>query len=187
MSDHPKQGPANPDEPDEPDFAAILASLLGAVDNPEVAEALAAMGIDKKDPATMAIVGAQLKSMLSGGSDEPFNVELANDVARKSVATSGDSVIGAVARREIEQAVEVANIWVDAVTDLPAPAGAVHAWSRAEWDDLDLHERARESRRPGGPVDRRPIDNLVRAQLRKTERKTDAREKNLAYLGGLNG
>ena len=103
MSDHPHQWPANPDEPDEPDFAALLASLFGAADNHEVAKALEAMGIDKDkmDPATMAILGAQLKSMFSGDASEPFNVELANDVARKSVAAEGDSVVGAVARREV--------------------------------------------------------------------------------------
>src|SRR5665647_3342456 len=138
VSDHPQQGPANPDEPDEPDFAALLASILGSADNPEVAKALAAMGIDKMDPGTMAIIGAQLKSMLSGDHTEPFNVELATDVARKSVAAEGDSTVGDVARREIEQAVEVAHLWIDAVTDLPAPAGAVHAWSRAEWVDQTM-------------------------------------------------
>jgi putative hydrolase len=138
VSDHPHQGPANPDEPDEPDFAALLASLLGAADNPEVADALAAMGIDKMDPATMAVMGAQLKSMLSGDAAEPFNVELATDVARKSVAAEGDAVVGDVARRQIEQAVEVANLWIDAVTDMPASPGAVHAWSRAEWVDQTM-------------------------------------------------
>jgi putative hydrolase len=138
VSDHPHQGPANPEEPDEPDFAAMLASLLGAADNPEVAGALAAMGIDNMDPATMAMVGAQLKSMLSSDPVDPFNVELATDVARKSVAAEGDAVVGDVARRQIEQAVEVANLWIDAVTDLPASAGAVHAWSRAEWVDQTM-------------------------------------------------
>jgi len=140
VSDHPNQGPANPDEPTEPDFAALLASLFGAADNPEVARALEAMGIDKDkmDPATMATIGAQLTSMFSGDATEPFNVELANDVARKSVAAEGDSIVGAVARREVEQAVEAANLWVDAVTDLPAPAGPVHAWSRAEWVDQTM-------------------------------------------------
>ena len=135
MSDHPVQGPVNPEEPD---FAALLASLLGASDNPEVAKAMAAMGIDKMDPATMNMVGEQLKSMFSGGPTEPFNVELANDVARKTVAAEGDSIVGDVARREIEQAVEVAHLWIDAVTDLPAPAGPVHAWSRAEWVDQTM-------------------------------------------------
>jgi len=138
VSDHPHQGPANPDEPDEPDLAAMLASLLGAADNPEVAKALAAMGIDKTDPGTMAIIGAQLKSMFSSDAVEPFNVELATDVARKSVAAEGDSVVGDAARREIEQAVEVAHLWIDAVTDLPAPSGPVHAWSRAEWVDQTM-------------------------------------------------
>ena len=100
MSDHPQQGPANPDEPDEPDFAEMLASLLGSADNPELTQALAAMGIDKLDPASMAIMGAQLKSMFSAGGDtDPFNVALANDVARKSVAAEGDSVVGAAASR----------------------------------------------------------------------------------------
>jgi putative hydrolase len=138
VSDHPSQGQTNPDEPDEPDFAAMLASFLGAADNPEMANALAAMGIDNTDPATMAMMGAQLKSMFSGSSVEPFNVELATDVARKSVAAEGDAVVGAVARREIEQAVEVANLWIDAVTDLPTPPGPVHAWSRAEWVDQTM-------------------------------------------------
>jgi putative hydrolase len=138
VSDHPTHGPANPDEPDEPDFAAMLASLLGGADNPEVAKALAAMGIDKMDPATMAIVGAQLKSMFSGGPAEPFNVELANDVARKSVAAGGDSLVSDVARRQIEDAVEVAHLWIDAVTDLPRPVGPIHAWSRAEWVDQTM-------------------------------------------------
>jgi len=138
VSDRPHQGPANPDEPEEPDFAAMLASLLGSTDNPEVAKALAAMGIDNMDPATMAMVGAQLKSLFSAGPSEPFNVELATDVARKSVAAEGDSVVGDAARREVEQAVEAANLWVDTVTDMPAPAGAVHAWSRAEWVDQTM-------------------------------------------------
>src|SRR5205085_12497396 len=47
--------------------------------------------------------------------------------------------------------------------------------------------RARERCRPGSPIDCRPIDDLVRAQLRKTEWNTGAREKDLAHLGGLDG
>ena len=135
MSDHPHQQPVNPDEPD---FTAMLASLLGDADNPEVAKALEAMGIDKSDPATMGMIGAQLKAMFAGGAAEPFNRELATDVARKSVAALGDSSVGAAARREIEQAVQIAGLWLDAVTDLTAHSGVVHAWSRAEWVDQTM-------------------------------------------------
>jgi putative hydrolase len=116
----------------------MLAAMLGGSDNPEVSDALAAMGIDKMDPATMSMIGSQLKSMFSGEAVEPFNVELATDVARKIVAGEGDSVVGDLARREVEQAVEVAHLWIDAVTDMPAPAGVVHAWSRAEWVDQTM-------------------------------------------------
>jgi putative hydrolase len=138
VSDHPHQPPNDPDDPDEPDFAAMLASLLGGADNPEVTKALSAMGIDKIDPATMGLIAAQIKAMMSGGDVDPFNLELATDVARKSVAAQGDSIVGEAARHEIEQAVRVADLWIDAVTDLTAPNGAVHAWSRAEWVDQTM-------------------------------------------------
>ena len=143
MSDHPHPQPADPDEPDkpeepdDPDFAAMLASLLGGADNPEVTKALGAMGIEKIDPATMGMMAAQIKAMMSGSVD-PFNLELATDVARKTVAAQGDTVVGDAARREVEQAVRVADLWIDAVTDLTTPTGAVHAWSRAEWVDQTM-------------------------------------------------
>ena len=136
MSDHPEQQPA---DPDEPDFEAMLASLLGAADNPEVAKALGAMGIDKIDPATVGMIGAQLKAMFSAsGPAESLNLELATDVARKTVAAQGDSSVGDVARRQIEEAVHIAGLWLDDVTDMTAPNGVVHAWSRAEWVDRTM-------------------------------------------------
>jgi putative hydrolase len=135
VSNHPDQQPA---EPDEPDFEAMLASLLGGADNPEVAKALGAMGIDKLDPATLGMIGAQLKAMFTSGEAEPFNLELATDVARKTVAAQGDSTVGGAARRAVEQAVQIAGLWLDDVTDLSAPNGPVHAWSRAEWVDQTM-------------------------------------------------
>jgi putative hydrolase len=136
VSDHPEQQPV---DPDEPDFEAMLASLLGSADNPEVAKALGAMGIDKNDPATVGMLGAQLKALFSAsGPAEPFNLELATDVARKTVAAQGDSSVGDAARRQVEEAVHIAGLWLDAVTDMTAPNGLVHAWSRAEWVDQTM-------------------------------------------------
>jgi len=136
VSDHPEE---QPDNPDEPDFEAMLASLLESADNPEVAKALSAMGIDKIDPATVGMMAAQLKAMFSaGGPAESFNLELATDVARKTVAEQGDSSVGDVARRQIEEAVHIAGLWLDDVTDLTARNMVVHAWSRAEWVDRTM-------------------------------------------------
>jgi len=139
VSDHPEEHPDNPDNPDEPDFEAMLASLLESADNPEVAKALSAMGIDKIDPATVGMMAAQLKAMFSASEPaESFNLELATDVARKTVAEQGDSSVGDVARRQIEEAVHIAGLWLDDVTDLTARNMVVHAWSRAEWVDRTM-------------------------------------------------
>jgi len=142
----------------------MLASLLGGVDNPEVAEALGAMGIDKLDPATMGMIGAQLKAMMSGGAAEPFNLDLATDVARKTVAEQGDSSIGGAARREIEQAVRIAVLWLDDVTDLSTSEGAVHAWSRAEWVDQTM-PMWRELVEPVAVGVSAAVVNAMRAQM----------------------
>jgi len=136
VSDHPEE---QPDNPDEPDFEAMLASLLESADNPEVAKTLRAIGIDNIDPATMGMMAAQLKAMFSAsGTAESFNLELATDVARKTVAAQGDSSVGDAARRQIEEAVHIAGLWLDDVTDLTAPNMVVHAWSRAEWVDRTM-------------------------------------------------
>ena len=136
MPNHPEPQPT---DPDEPDFEAMIASLLAHADNPEVTKALGAMGIDKIDPATAGMIGAQLKAMFSAsGPVEPFNLALATDVARKTVAADGDSSVGDAARRQIEEAVHLAGLWLDDVTDLTAPSSRVHAWSRAEWVDQTM-------------------------------------------------
>ncbi len=136
MSNLPEQPP---NDPDEPDFEAILNSLLEGADNPEVAKALGDMGIDKIDPATVGMIAAQLKAMFSAsGPVESFNLELANDIARKTIAAQGDSSIGEAARRQVEEAVHIAGLWLDDVTDMTAPHGMVHAWSRAEWVDRTM-------------------------------------------------
>ncbi|WP_238999402.1 zinc-dependent metalloprotease, partial [Segeticoccus rhizosphaerae] len=131
MPDTPTPPPSGrPD--DEPDFEAMLRSLLGDTDNPDVAKALGAMGLDQSDPATMGMISAQLKAMFSGEGGA-FNVEMAHDVARKTVSAAGDSSVSAAMVRDVTQVAQVASLWLDEVTDLGAPSAGVHAWSRAEW------------------------------------------------------
>ncbi len=131
MPDTPTPPPAG-GPGDEPDFEAMLRSLLGDTDNPEVAKALGAMGLDQSDPATMGLISAQLKAMFSG-SGGPFNVEMAHDVARKTVSEAGDSSVSAAMSRDVSQVAQVASLWLDEVTDFTAPSAGVRAWSRAEW------------------------------------------------------
>jgi putative hydrolase len=85
------------------------------------------------DPAMMGQVLGQLQKFLAGGSDDPVNWDVAHDLARQAAAQNGDPTPNAVDRREIEDALRVADLWLDGQTDLEAAAATLEAWSRAEW------------------------------------------------------
>jgi len=74
----------------------------------------------------------QLGQLLSyqGG---PVNWDLARDLARQTVAGSDDPTPSAAQRRAVEEAVRLAEVWLDPVTTLPAGGSEAQAWSRAEW------------------------------------------------------
>ena len=74
----------------------------------------------------------QLGQLLSyqGG---PVNWDLARDLARQTVAGSDDPTPSAAQRRAVEEAVRLAEVWLDPVTELPAGGSEAQAWSRAEW------------------------------------------------------
>lgn len=131
MSD---QQPA--ERPDEPD---PLESLFGGPVPPQMREALEAMGMGSLDPAQLSAVRAQMEMLMGGGGDDgPVNVELASDVARQVVAATGDTSLGGTTRRDVDQVVQVASLWLDQVTDLPRQDGAGLALSRAEWVERTL-------------------------------------------------
>ncbi|GCD95282.1 zinc-dependent metalloprotease [Embleya hyalina] len=79
----------------------------------------------------------QLGKLLSyeGG---PVNWDLARDIARQTVAQQGDASIGAVERSGVEEAVRLAELWLDEATSLPSGASTTAAWSRSEWIEATL-------------------------------------------------
>lgn len=133
------------DQPERPDQPDPLESLFGGPVPEQMREALEAMGLGQLDPGQLAQMRAQMEMLMGGGGDDgsSLNSELAHDVARQAVAEAGDTSIGESTRRDVEQVVQVANLWLDQVTDLPRPDGAGVALSRAEWVErtLPLWER----------------------------------------------
>jgi putative hydrolase len=87
--------------------------------------------------ADMGSAFARLGQLLSyeGG---PVNWDLARDVARQTSMAGGDPNPSAVQRREVEEAVRLAELWLDPVTSLPAGGGTGQAWSRADWLEQTL-------------------------------------------------
>src|SRR6476661_1348497 len=81
-----------------------------------------------------------LEQMLQAFLSNPDNPQLqqalsamATDIARQTVSAAGDATVGEVARRQVEEAVSVAELWLDPVTDFAATSTVARAWSRAEW------------------------------------------------------
>jgi putative hydrolase len=94
------------------------------------------------NPADLGAAFQQLGQMLSyeGG---PVNWDMAKDIARQTVAQGTpdgrkDATVGRADREWIEEAVRLADLWLDGVTSLPSGAGSAVAWSRAEWVEATL-------------------------------------------------
>ena len=85
----------------------------------------------------MGAMFTRLGQMLSwkGG---PVNWDLARDAARQTVATTNDRYVGASSRAAVEEALRLAELWLDPATTLPAAATRAVAWSRAEWVEETL-------------------------------------------------
>ncbi|NUS16985.1 MAG: zinc-dependent metalloprotease [Streptomyces sp.] len=123
-------GPGNP-------FGFGSGSPFGAGgDNP-----FAAM-FGSLNPTDLGAAFQQLGQMLSyeGG---PVNWDMAKDIARQTVAQGTpdgvkDATVGRADRAWVEEAVRLADLWLDGVTSLPSGAGSAVAWSRAEWVEATL-------------------------------------------------
>ena len=94
---------------------------------------------DPGDPADLAgkiPLFAELQKLLSW-SGGPVNWDLARQIAISSVAgehrtpTMGE-------RRQLEESVRLADLWLDDVTDLPSGVTTVEAWSRIDWIERTL-------------------------------------------------
>ncbi len=89
------------------------------------------------DPAAIQAAFTQLGQMMSwtGG---PVNWDLAKDIARRTSAQAPDPSVTDAARREVVEAVRLAELWLDTATVLPPTPGDAAVWSRAEWIEATL-------------------------------------------------
>ena len=90
------------------------------------------------DPAALGQILAQVQRMLASSGDQPVNWDLARDLARQAAVAEGDPSVNEAQRREVTSAFSVAELWLDAATDLPPSGGPVRAWSRSEWVEHTL-------------------------------------------------
>lgn len=133
--------------PEEERLAELFGSILGG-DGHEILRELRERGTDlaslaaaaglPADAATLHGMVAQVQRVLAQSGDEPVNWQVAHDVARRAAAEGGDPVVGEGRARIARQALSVAELWLDAVTDLPPAGGPARVWSRSEWVEATL-------------------------------------------------
>ncbi|MQA06798.1 MAG: hydrolase [Streptosporangiales bacterium] len=105
-------------------------------------------GGDENNPFAAMFGGAsteQFAQMLQGfaqamssPSSGPVNWDLAKQTARQTVSAAGDSSVLDRDKRELADAIRLADHWLDDVSSLPAGCSKVEAWSKAEWVEATL-------------------------------------------------
>ncbi|TQN30498.1 putative hydrolase [Haloactinospora alba] len=94
------------------------------------------------DPQQMAHMLRQFADMMSAqspssgsasGSSGGVNWEVATNVARHSVSQQGDSSVGATDYAQVQEALRLADLWLNETTSLPSGVNSMEAWSRSEW------------------------------------------------------
>ncbi len=122
MADRPF-GFGLPDKPEDQGGQGSSGSGSGGTQGP-----FGAMG----DPQQFADALRQFADMLSwrGG---PVNWDLAKNVARHAIVAAGDPSVLDAQRREITEAVRLADLWLDEAAAFPSGIRKIEAWSRSEW------------------------------------------------------
>ena len=113
-------------------FAGLGAGGAGGIDPAELVNRL------QSDPAAMAQVMGQVQAMMAGAGDGPVNMKVAHDLARQAAVTGGDPSPGERADRDVAEALRLADLWLDGVTDLAAPGARTRAWSRSQWVEATM-------------------------------------------------
>jgi putative hydrolase len=97
----------------------------------------AAMGGDMGQFAEMLHRFADMLGS-QGSGEGPLNWDLAKNIARHTVIEHGDPSIVNAERRQVEEALRLADLWLDEGTALPAGIRTPQAWSRSEWIESTL-------------------------------------------------
>ncbi|MFI6325121.1 zinc-dependent metalloprotease [Nonomuraea sp. NPDC050556] len=86
------------------------------------------------NPEQMAQAMRQFADMLSAPQGSgPVNWDMAKNIARHAVVAEGDPSVMEGERRQIVDALQLADLWLNEATALPSGVSAPEAWSRSEW------------------------------------------------------
>lgn len=137
-----------PSRPGDENWEALLRSMLGPEAAEEAMSAMRAAGLDPEamanaaglpqDRNQLAMMLNQMQQVLAAGGEDPVNWALAGDISSQVVRQSGDPAVTSAQATEVTQALQVADLWLDAATELGPSGGYKRAWSRSDWAEQTL-------------------------------------------------
>ena len=120
-------------------FEDFLRSILGDEAAAEAARALEAQGFDPanlppefSDPARMRAAMGQFQFLMNTTAG-PVNWRIVEDSAKQAAYASGDPAPTATEAEAARQAMTVADLWLDAVTDFASGPVTRDVWSKVAW------------------------------------------------------
>ncbi|HWS38088.1 MAG TPA: zinc-dependent metalloprotease [Actinoplanes sp.] len=98
---------------------------------------------DPSDPQQMQQFMAQLQQMFAAPGTGPVNWDLARQVAASQLSATGDPAVNILERHQVEEALRLADLWLDPVCSLPSGIRKSVAWNRNEWiyNTLDVWKK----------------------------------------------
>ncbi|WP_051259320.1 zinc-dependent metalloprotease [Schaalia suimastitidis] len=163
------QTPGTGDNPDDNDAAleAFFRGLLGEEAGAEAARAMKASGIDPSvvnevigSPSHMQAALGQFKYLLDT-STSPVNWKMARDIAVQKAYTAGDPAPTASQAERARNAMSVADLWIDAVTDFVPGQVERTICSRVQWIDATIPMWQRICEPVATNVSRALVDTLA--------------------------
>lgn len=124
----------------------LLRNLLGAEAAEEMIRAMREQGFDPTQvlgqslpshPVEMQSMMAQMRYVMDSN-EGPINWRITHDIAHQKAWGDGDPQISSAEGQRIRQALQVADLWLDAATELAPSPGNRHAWRRTDWLDETL-------------------------------------------------
>lgn len=120
-------------------FEDFLRSILGDEAAAEATRALEAQGFDPanlppefSDPARMQAALGQFQFLMNTTAG-PVNWRVVEDSAKQAAYMSGDQAPTATEAEAARQAMTIADLWLDAVTDFASGPVTRDVWSKVAW------------------------------------------------------
>ncbi len=138
-----ESGDTSPDQPADP-FEEFLRKMLGDQAGEEAARSMREQGFDTSPVNALFADPAQMQSALNqfqylfNATEGPVNWQMATDIAQQQVFQAGDPALSAAEAQRARDAMVVADLWLDSVTDLGPGQVQRAAWTRRQWIDQTL-------------------------------------------------